>query len=88
MCISRRRECYLIYVHGIKRATEGRGERTVTADRCECAKHELQPDERALDLKILEQLYPASRCTIIDRTVSEHNDGVVTGAMGEFMERK
>jgi hypothetical protein len=65
MCISRSRECYLIYVHGIKgaAAAEGRGERKVTADRCECAKHELQPDERALGLKILEQLYRASRCT-------------------------
>jgi hypothetical protein len=69
MCISRSRECYLIYVHEIKRATEGRGERTVTADQCECAKHEFQPDECALGLKILEQLYPASRCTIIDRMV-------------------
>jgi hypothetical protein len=69
MCIPRSRECYLIYVHRIKRATEGRRERAVTANRCECAKHELQPDERALGLKILEQLYPASRCTIIDRMV-------------------
>jgi hypothetical protein len=71
MCISRSRECYLIYVHGIKGtvAAGGRGEPTVTADRCECAEHELQPDERALGLKILEQLYPASRCAVIDRMV-------------------
>jgi hypothetical protein len=70
----------------------------VTADRCECAKHELQLDERALGLKILERLYPVSRCTIIDRMVMvpagamassrERNDGAVTGVMGELMERK
>jgi hypothetical protein len=69
MFISRSRACYLIDVHGIKGATERRGERMVTADRCECVRHELQPDERALGLKNLEQLYPASRCTIIDRMV-------------------